>query len=188
MTREWKPVIGFEGLYEVSNLGEVRGMVRSGCTGEILRGFIDKGGYKVVTLYNHQKHKHMKVHRIVAMAFIENNEHKRTVNHIDGNKLNNRVENLEWATHSENHRHAYRTGLKKPTEKQRKAASETGKRTCETNRPKRPVYLFDNNGSKKWFESAHEGARFVGGQASAIIRVCKGKQATHKGYRWEYAS
>lgn len=183
----WKPVVGFEGVYCVSNLGNIKGVVRSGSTGELLHPQINNNGYMMVHLYDHPKHKVTTVHRVVAMAFIPNPENKRTVNHIDGNKKNNRADNLEWATHRENHRHAYKAGLKVTTDKQKATLSAIGKRTCALNRPKAPVIMEDCNENSMYFESAHEAARFVSGDPSTIIRCCKGKKKTYKGYTWKYA-
>lgn len=187
MQEIWKPVIGYEGLYEISNMGNVKGVRRSGCTGEPLKAHIDHNGYVNFSLTKDCKRKQCKGHRLVAMAFIPNPENKRTVNHKNGNKQDNRVENLEWMTYSENHKHAYRTGLKKVSDAQRKVASETGKRTCAINRLKKPVIMTDSTGSEMRFESAHAGARFVNGNASPIIRCCKKKKPTYKGCAWRYA-
>lgn len=184
---EWRPVVGFEGKYFVSNLGNVKGIVRSGSSGDMLKPIPNKFGYLSVHLYDHPRNKAFLIHRLVATAFIPNPENKRTVNHIDGNKLNNCVSNLEWATYSENHKHAYRIGLKKPSDKQRAVASKIGKRTCEMNRPRTPVVCVKDNGEEQFFVSAHEGARYVRGDASPIIRCCKGKKKTYKGCRWKYA-
>lgn len=184
---EWRPLPGFEGLYEVSSKGGVRNIREGRFCKTILKPNIDHTGYSYVSLFNHQKQKCVKVHRAVAEAFIPNPKGKRTVNHIDGNKQNNCVENLEWATHGENHKHAYRIGLKVTTDRQRKNCSELGKRTCETNRLRKPVVMIAEDGSRTRFESAHTGARFVRVDASAIVACCKGKVKTSKGYRWEYA-
>jgi hypothetical protein len=176
----WKDIDGYEGLYQVSNFGRIR-------RGERLKTpHVDHGGYLTVWLSKHSKMKCLKVHRLVASAFIPNPAGKKTVNHIDGNKQNNCVTNLEWATHSENIIHANKTGLRTVTEAQRKAASKNGKKTCAENRPKKAVYC-KNGEMQKCFESAHAGARYVHGSASAIIQCCKGKAKTHKGYEWGYA-
>lgn len=178
---EWKNVPGYEGLYEVSNLGRVRNK-----NGHELH-YTEWRGYSSVMLYSHSEYKHFKVHRLVAMCFLDNPDGKRTVNHINGIKTDNRACNLEWATHSENHKHAYRTGLRVVSEKQRNAARQTGKRTCAMNRPKRSVYMISDNGERILFESAHAGARYVGGNASAVVRCCRGKMEHHRGWRWAYA-
>ena len=103
----WKPVVGFEKYYKVSNLGNIFS-IRS------KRLLIVKPkytGYMDIELNIYGKVYYKRVHRLVAEAFIPNPHHKEQVNHLDGNKLNNKVSNLEWATQSENMIHAYATGL-----------------------------------------------------------------------------
>ena len=79
----------------------------------ILKPGVSNTGYEIVVLRKNNKSKSCSVHRLVAIAFIENESRKRCVNHVDGNKRNNSVGNLEWSTHSENNQHAYDKGLKK---------------------------------------------------------------------------
>ena len=107
---QWKPIIidGKETNYEVSNIGFVRNITYN----RLLEGSHDSRGYKIVSIYIGKKLHSKKVHRLVAQAFIPNPENKPTVNHKDGNKNNNAVSNLEWATHQENIDHAIATGLR----------------------------------------------------------------------------
>lgn len=180
MAEKWVDIPGYEGLYQVSDCGRIaRGQ-------RIKIPHTDRGGYLTVWLSKDSKQKNYKVHRLVAQAFIPNPEGKRTVNHIDGNKQNNNLFNLEWATHSENINHANRTGLRTVTDAQREAARMNGRKTCDQNRQRKPVFCTIGK-TELEFDSAHSAARWCCGSASAIIRCCKGKAKTHKGYNWRYA-
>jgi DNA-binding NarL/FixJ family response regulator len=109
MKEIWLPIPNYEGLYEISNLGRVRRL--RGKDGTILKPFIDTHGYLIVTLSKNSQKKLIRIHRLVALIFLPNPENKAQVNHIDGNKFNNRIDNLEWSTKIENQRHAERMGL-----------------------------------------------------------------------------
>jgi hypothetical protein len=110
----WKPVPGYEGLYEVSNYGRVRRIFRYGRPYvSLCKPKLTKDGYFETALIHNKKAKFIRTHRLVAMAFCDNPYHKPEVNHIDGDKLNNFAGNLEWCTSSENQIHAYRLGLQK---------------------------------------------------------------------------
>lgn len=121
----WKDVKGYEGLYKVSNLGRVKKPM--GSYDIIMKPFIDSHGYWVATLSKNDKANNYMVHRLVADAFIPNSdpEHKIQVNHIDGDKQNAKVENLEWVTPSENIQHAIRTGLFKISPYTRQRSKES---------------------------------------------------------------
>lgn len=105
---EWRKVSGFDGIYEVSNTGEVRSCFSG--QWRTMKPHRTKGGYEDICLGVGANKKWLMVHRLVAMAFIPNPEGKTYVNHKDFNRLNNRAENLEWVTATENHRHSDRAG------------------------------------------------------------------------------
>jgi hypothetical protein len=106
----WKDVVGYEGKYLISNLGNVKSLLRNE---KILKNMpLGKTGYLCIDLcYNGKITKHI-IHRLVAKVFIDNPENKEQVNHINGVKTDNRVINLEWSTRSENQLHSVRIGLR----------------------------------------------------------------------------
>ena len=122
MNEIWKDVVEWEGLYEVSNFGRVRSVDRYLGHPTSSKGAFRKGKilspkskrYADIHLWRNSKYISTHVHRLVAIAFIDNPENKPEVNHKDGNKLNNHISNLEWATHEENMKHAIETGLLPP--------------------------------------------------------------------------
>lgn len=109
----FKQVVGWEGLYEVSEEGVVRSTPRNGngFKSHVMSQSTDSYGYKVVKARNGDRIRTLKVHRLVAEAFLQNPHNKPQINHKDGDKSNNRLGNLEWCTASENIRHAKDTGL-----------------------------------------------------------------------------
>lgn len=121
MIEKWKPVKGYEGLYEVSSLGRIKSLSKRVDSGKCHRSYPEKilkpgkdsKGYLRVVLsdYNHKSHTY-KLHRLVAEAFIPNPKKLPEVNHIDGNKANDSVDNLEWIGRSDNLKHAYKNALK----------------------------------------------------------------------------
>lgn len=106
----WKDVLGFEGAYQVSNFGGLKSF-KIVLTGRILSNTEKDGKYFSVVLEYKKKVRYVRMHQLVAEAFIPNLNNKKCLNHIDGNKQNNRVDNLEWCTYKENHDHAMREGL-----------------------------------------------------------------------------
>jgi hypothetical protein len=120
----WLPVIGYEGLYEVSNRGEVRSLPkevrdskgrRYSREGKVLKQTTTALGYKKVNLSHKGVSKSFRVHRLVAQAFVPKlKEEENEVNHLDGDKANNTSDNLEWCTSSGNKQHALKEGLLQP--------------------------------------------------------------------------
>ena len=118
MTEIWHPCAGFETHYEVSNMGNVRSVERYVNNGHknglkklpmrVLKPALGKSGYLLVTFSVDNTQSSQNVHRLVARAFIFNEANKPQVNHKDGNKKNNAVDNLEWVTASENGLHSFR--------------------------------------------------------------------------------
>lgn len=137
MKEIWKPIEGYNGAYEVSNTGKVRSWKnnRHGRSDKarVLCLMDDSHGYPQITLSlkNPKKRGSKKVHTLVAKAFIPNPENKPCINHIDGDKENNHVDNLEWCTYSENQQHAYDTGLRIPTEGAKGSKNGNSKLTRE---------------------------------------------------------
>lgn len=169
----WKPISGYEGLYVVSNIGNVKNN-----SGILITGCIDKIGYMSVTLTKNGEIKKFLRHRLVALNYIQNPESKRTVNHIDGNKSNNSIENLEWNTHSENHKHAFDKLGRKPN------------KTCEGKfgqKHSRSIVIlqFDlNNNFINKFYGTCEAKRLTGISQPCISAAINGRQKTAGGYIW----
>lgn len=150
----WKLVTGYEGLYEVSSHGRVKSPGNNKERKEkILKFGLDRGGYQLVTLCKNGKQKTPKVHRLVAIHFINNPNNKPCVNHLDGDKTNNYYLNLEWCTYSENNKHAYEYGLKNSDHCTKK------------------VYCFELN---QEFESASEASRKLNINRGNISSCCRG--------------
>lgn len=132
---EWRPVKGYEGVYEISSDGQVMRCL----TKKILKPGVATIGYLVVSLWKNNKGKTHYIHRLIAEHFIDNPMNLATVNHIDGNKLNNEISNLEWSSYSENNKHAYDTGLKVVSENVRNWARKRAIEFNKTGRVKRNV-------------------------------------------------
>ena len=161
----WKKFVyeGQETDYSISTEGEVR----KDTTNYILSQSSQQD-YKFVGLIINGKQKRMRVHRMVALTFIDNPDNKPYVNHINGNRSDNNVENLEWVTPSENTQHAVNTGLFKSG------------RT-------RAVVQYNLNGEQMaTFESASEAARQTGGSQSKITMCCRRQRDSANDYQWRY--
>jgi hypothetical protein len=163
----WRDIIGYEGYYQISLIGEIRKTK----TGRLLKYQIDKQGYWRVILCKNYNIKSFLVHRLIGIHFIFNDDidNKTMINHKDGNKLNNSIDNLEWVTRSGNIRHAYDHGL-----------MDMGYK---------PVYKLDKYTGiiLKRYESISEAANDVVVSPSSISSALKGRYKTAKGFIWKYA-
>lgn len=161
----WRPAKGYEGSYEVSNLGRVRNSKHY-----IMKPHLSDDGYLWIYLASKTSPNNTSIHRLVAKTFIPNPEGKPQVNHLDGNKTNNRVEKLEWVTGSENVRHAHSHNLiaDKSPEGIRNivlAARKSLKQYCNI-----PI-ICENTGQE--FESMHHAALYYGVDDTTIQNIVR---------------
>ena len=176
---ELRDIKGFEGRYVVSEYGNIFSLYDFAGRrqfAEKVQG-TDRYGYKYVMLYRNGKRKHMTVHRAVACAYLENPNKYPQVNHIDGNKENNHISNLEWCSVSHNIRHAYDNGLNHPHQSPWKGC-DSGKH------PRAKKVIARKNGETYVYDSAVELSKVLGVSkccvAMAISRgnKCKGWDVT----------
>jgi len=175
----WKDIVGYEGMYQVSNLGRVKSLNYNRTGKEnILSTSKNKGYFNVVLSKKGFKPFTVRTHRLVAEAFIPNPQNKPQVNHIDGNKLNNNIENLEWNTASENQQHAYDTGLK---------ISNWLNKKGKENHLSKIIYQYtkDLQFIKKWY-CIMDAVRELNIKHSNISRCVNGKRKSTGGFRWSY--
>jgi len=184
----WKDINGYEGYYQISNQGNVKSIDRFDGVhdrqGTIIRQNLKQNGYLQVGLRKHNKRKWFGVHRLVAIQFIENPDNKPQVNHIDGNKLNNTVENLEWVTGKENQSHAKSIGLRDNMPRGEKNPNY-GK-YGENSRSAKPVIRRDPKTGDIKLYKAKILAKNEGFDVTSISKCCHGKLKTHKGYEWYF--
>lgn len=164
MREHWISIYGFD-RYQASDLGRIRND-----EGHIMVPYLSKSGYLTVKLFKEGKHYPKYVHRLVAETFIPNYLNDRQVNHKNGDKTDNRVNNLEWVTTSENIRHAIDNGLFTPYKLP--PYSREGKR----------VMIVETG---EIFDSLTECANHIDGFKTAISACLLGKVKTHKGYHFE---
>ena len=168
MKEEWKPNTGYEGLYEASNTGKIKSFQRG--KARILSLCKNSQGYLQVVLRKDKAVKSLYVHRLVASAFMPNPNNKPEVNHIDGNKANNNINNLEWVTRKENASHAVKMGLYN---------KRTKRHSC-------PVIVFDMDGNFVGkFPSQTMAGKCLGIGDSRISKALCEKSGIVCGYRFE---
>lgn len=173
MNEIWKDINGYEGLYQISNLGRVKSVDRYLIDGRFINGGImairiSNSGYLRVGLRNGKEQKTFLVHRLVAEAFISNPDNLPQVNHKDENKENNCVENLEWCTAKYNNN--YGTHVERSTAPQRKTVYQ---------------YSIDGQFIKEW-PSSIEIQRQLSFSQGNISACCRGERKTAYGYKWFY--
>lgn len=183
----WKPIEGTEGIYEVSNTGKVRNINYRGCGyTRYLKISTNDWGYNYVIIKRNGKRGKQMIHRLLAEIFIPNPDEKPEVNHIDGVKTNNCIDNLEWVTKSENVQHAYDTGL---NENNRKRATEHMRniQRIAVEKNKRKIVAIDNKtGNRTNFDSIEEACSKLGVHSGNIYKVIKNKRNHTGGYKFEY--
>ena len=188
----WKNIKGYENLYLISNTGKVKALAKSIWNGQgylhfpeiIRKPTYDKDGYLNITLSKKGKSTTFKLHRLVATAFIPNPNNLPEVNHIDGNKSNNKVDNLEWVTRSENQKHAFRTGLINQNGKNNHMYGRIG----ADNPNSIPIYQLDKYTGViiNEYDSLASAGRALGVNIGKICLVCQGKRNSAYGYKWKY--
>lgn len=177
MKEIYKPIDGYEGKYAVSNLGNVMSInYLNTRKPKVLTPIKHHGGYLIVHL---GAGKIKMIHTLVAKAFIPNPDGKKFVNHIDGNKQNNKVDNLEWVTSKENVNHAIRTGLRNPHNNNRRKGKE--------NTNSKPVLQYSKSGEfiRRW-ECISDAAREIGCNPCMLINNASGRTLSAHGYVWKY--
>lgn len=164
--------------YEISSFGNIRKNKR------ILK-VSEKTTYKIIRLKLDDNYKTYYIHRLVAETFIPNVDKKEFVNHIDGNKHNSNVNNLEWCTRTENERHAWKNGMKEKIRKTSIKNVESARKYIHTNKP---VNQFDMNMTfiRRW-DSESQAMREIGIDSSAISKCCRKRFKKAGGYIWQFA-
>ncbi len=182
----WKDIKNYEGYYKVSDRGRVMAMdrfimhrgIKSFRAGRLLKPSRPKTGYYGIRLCKCGLVSSFLIHRLVGRAFILNPNNKKCINHLDGNKINNNVKNLEWATYSENEIHSYNVLGKKHSMK--------GRYGKDSNRSIPVLQISKDNEFIREFDSISDAAKVIAISPSNISMVCTGKNKTAAGYKWKH--
>lgn len=186
----WKDIEGYEGLYQISSHGRVKSFPRKATKGGIVKPSMTTTGYLCVHLSKNGQVRTLQVHRLVAKHFIDNQGNMPEVNHIDEDKTNNHVSNLEWCTRLQNVRHG--TGIERMAKAHDygvtavKSAANHDYREVARKQAK-PLLQFDKDGNfiKRW-ESLRAAAKALGVSPGNVSSACNGKQQTSYGFIWRY--
>lgn len=194
MNEQWKDIKGYEGLYRVSNLGRVKGLNRVDSIGRkviggIMRSSNDKDGYKLITLCKKAKRTTYKVHRLVAQAFIPNPNDLPQINHIDEDRTNNCIENLEWCTSQYNNNYGDRT-KNSVAHNNYKTIARIESLNKMHDSHKTPIYGFYED-RVIWFDSVKTARRFMENitnhKVTNISNVLTGRHKVCFGWTFKYA-
>lgn len=165
---EWKPIVGYEGKYEISDLGRIKSIGKFNIKPLILVQGIRKEGYLRVSLRKPKSLKTYNVHRLVALHFVKNVNNKKEVNHKNGIKTDNAIYNLEWATPKENIKHSF---------------EKLGRKITSTWNAKKVICLNDN----KTYNSVKLAAEQYKLDKRCVGAVCRGNANSLYGYKFKYA-
>ena len=184
----WKDVIGYEGLYEVSNLGNFRKLCSNGYVKQ-LKTTTNSRGYHIIDLRKNGKVKQYRISRLIAEAFIPNSENKPYVDHIDTNKSNNCIDNLRWVTPSENSNNDLsRLHMLESWQNEERRLNQRLMNLRDKHPRARAVCQLDENGNiLQTFVTSVEAAQFIGCKRSNITKCCTGERLRAGGFRWKYA-
>jgi hypothetical protein len=191
MEEIWKDIPGYEGLYQASNFGRIKSLERLikqvnriiHVKERILKNSIDRNGYLSVELYKDHVGKRIGVHRLVLLSFVPCNDrsHRKEVNHLNGIKTDNMVDNLEWCTQSENIKHAFRILRRN---KGRGFLGRFGK----LHHRSKPVIQFSLDGTQiQEYESIRLAEKSTEADSKGIINTAKGIQKQAGGFLWKYS-